>query len=125
MFAVSDPASRGGRIFARGNGRGMTDHGNQLPLTLHVQAQNTKAVLFIVVRDALNESGEVVEFSEGRIGHGEFRGRATRRHQFITNERPADLRANAEIRSEKKFRMPLFSLPEPLPHLHPPFLGGN
>jgi hypothetical protein len=48
----------------------VTDQGDQFPLTLHLQAKHTKAVLRVVEGDTFNEASEAVEFGGGDVSHG-------------------------------------------------------
>jgi hypothetical protein len=65
MLAIGDPVPGSGSVFTRGNDGSVADQGDQFPLTLHLQAQHTKAVLRVVEGDAFNEASETVEFGGG------------------------------------------------------------
>jgi hypothetical protein len=52
MFAIGDPLPRGRGVFAGGNDGGMADQCDQFALTLHLQAEDAKAVLLVVEGDS-------------------------------------------------------------------------
>lgn len=47
----------------------MADQGDQFSLSLHLQAEHTKAILAVVEGDTFNEAGEAVEVSGARVSH--------------------------------------------------------
>jgi len=69
MFAISDPVPGSRSVFTGRNDGGMADQGDQFSLTLHLQAEHTKAILFVVEGDTFNETGEAVKVSGARVSH--------------------------------------------------------
>jgi hypothetical protein len=58
MGAVVEPFARRGDPLACGDGGGVADGGHQITVTARLDADDTEAVLNIVVRDALDEAGQ-------------------------------------------------------------------
>ena len=56
--AVVDPFARGGDPFAGRNGCGVADHGHNVTMPARLGTQNAKAILCVVVGDALDEARE-------------------------------------------------------------------
>ena len=69
--AVVDPFARRGDPLAGRNGGGMADHGHQVAMPARLDPQNAKAVLGIVVGDALDETRQnFLRLILGRVFHG-------------------------------------------------------
>ena len=93
MFPIGDPAAGSGGVLAGGDGRRVTDQGDQFALTLHLQAKHAKAVLLVVEGDSLNQTGEAVEFGGGNVGHGKRRGQPSDQRRARANQLKTRLQA--------------------------------
>jgi hypothetical protein len=54
MGAVVDPSARRSDPLARGNGRGMTDQGDQIAMSAGLDPNDAKPVVSVLVGDALD-----------------------------------------------------------------------
>ena len=67
MFAIGHPLAAGTGVFARCDGWGMTNQGDQFTLPLDLQTQNAEAILSIVVRHPLDEASDAFKLG-GYLG---------------------------------------------------------